>query len=418
MSSYARDNAPTGNSAVANRWVIAVAGFFLQIALGAVYGWSNFLSPVMKHFNVSKPEANLTFTLALVALGITAVFGGYLNSRFGPRTIGTIGGILYGLGVFLAGFAPSLVILYLTYGILGGIGLGLGYIVPLAVLIKWFPDKRGFITGLAVAGFGLGAFVTSPIATALIGSVGLMDTFKYLGIAYLIVVVVASQFLKVAPANYAPAGWTPSSQQKTNRAARDYTLGEALSSPRWYILWLILALNVTAGAALISVASPLAQDFAGVSAGTAALLVSAISVFNGVGRLFWGWLSDAIGRPYTFLAIYVIQIFAFLLLSQISNFALIFLPAALIGLCYGGGFGTMPAFAADFFGPKNAGTIYGAMLTAWSAGAIVGPILISSLAYRDALLILAGIMLVSCILPFVARMLNRTETPPTEGVPS
>src|SRR5712692_887803 len=400
-----------------NRWVIAIAAFCMQLALGAVYAWSVFLKPVIKLYHATKPGANLTFTLALVALGITAGFGGYFNNRFGPRAIATVGGILYGLGVLLAAFAaPNIFILYLTFGIIGGIGVGLGYIVALAMLIKWFPDRRGFITGLAVAGFGTGAAITAPIAAyLLIPPLGVSNTFIYLGIAYLVVVVIAAQFFHTAPEGYAPAGWTPSVRQQATRSLREYTLPEALRLPRWYVLWLILALNVTAGAALISVASPLAQTFTHVAAGVASVIVIVISIFNGAGRLFWGWLSDAIGRPFTFLSMFVIQLITFALLPLVGNFVLLLIPASIIGLCYGGGFGTMPAFAADFFGPKNAGTIYGAMLTAWSAGAIVGPILIASFGttahpdYVTPLYIIAGIMLVSCALPLIARALARRQ---------
>ncbi len=392
-------NSPSPTSTSINRWVIAIAAFCMQLALGAVYAWSVFLTPVIKLYGASKPAANLTFTITLVALGITAGFGGYFNSRFGPRTIATVAGILYGLGVFLAAFvAPNLFLLYLTYGVIGGIGLGLGYIVALAMLIKWFPDRRGFITGLAVAGFGLGAAITGPIAAnALLPAFQLNTTFLIL--------------FRRAPEGYAPAGWTPSVQQQSVRSVREYTLTEALSSPRWYVLWLILALNVTAGAALISVAAPLAHDFTGVTLAVASALVVTISIFNGVGRLFWGWISDTIGRPFTFLSLFIIQIIAFALTPLIGpgQFALLFIPASIIGFCYGGGFGTMPAFAADFFGPKNAGTIYGVMLTAWSAGAIVGPILIASVDFRTALYIIAVIMAVSTILPIIARTLGRRQ---------
>jgi len=406
-------NSPSPTSTSINRWVIAIAAFCMQLALGAVYAWSVFLTPVIKLYGASKPAANLTFTITLVALGITAGFGGYFNSRFGPRTIATVAGILYGLGVFLAAFvAPNLFLLYLTYGVIGGIGLGLGYIVALAMLIKWFPDRRGFITGLAVAGFGLGAAITGPIAAnVLLPAFQLNTTFLILGIVYMVVVVVAAQFFRRAPEGYAPAGWTPSVQQQSVRSVREYTLTEALSSPRWYVLWLILALNVTAGAALISVAAPLAHDFTGVTLAVASALVVTISIFNGVGRLFWGWISDTIGRPFTFLSLFIIQIIAFALTPLIGpgQFAVLFIPASIIGFCYGGGFGTMPAFAADFFGPKNAGTIYGVMLTAWSAGAIVGPILIASVDFRTALYIIAVIMAVSTILPIIARTLGRRQ---------
>lgn len=406
----------TGSS-LPNRWVIATAAFLMQLALGAVYAWSVFLTPVLKEYHLTSQKAvgNFTFSVALLALGVTAGFGGYFNSRYGPRTIATVGGILYGVGVALSAFvAPNIYLLYLTYGVIGGIGLGLGYIVALAMLIKWFPDRRGFITGLAVAGFGAGAALTGPIAANFMlptTALGLNNTFLVLGIAYLVIVVVAAQFFRTAPEGYAPAGWTPTPKLQEVRATHEYTLQESLTSPRWYVLWLILALNVTAGAALISVASPLATAFTKVGPGLAATLVVTISIFNGAGRLFWGWLSDAIGRPFTFLSLFVIQIFAFALMPFIGNFALLFIPASLIGLCYGGGFGTMPAFAADFFGPKNAGTIYGAMLTAWSAGGIVGPLLIASMDFRTALFIIAGIMVVSCALPLVARSLARQEQP-------
>src|SRR5579883_3356330 len=302
---------PATSSRLPNRWVLAIAAFCMQLALGAVYAWSVFLNPVISEYKVAKAPANFTFSMALLDLGVTAGFGGYLNSRFGPRAIATAAGLIYGLGIILSGFvAPNLILLYLTYGIIGGIGLGLGYIVALAMLIKWFPDRRGFITGLAVAGFGGGAAITGPIAANfMLKPLGLNNTFVVLGIVYLVIVVGAAQFFRRAPDGYAPPGWTPRTRALDIRSVREYTLKEAITSPRWYVLWLILALNVTAGAALISVASPLAQKFTLVSAGVASTLVVTISIFNGAGRLFWGWVSDFIGRPYTFLALFVIQIF-------------------------------------------------------------------------------------------------------------
>lgn len=414
-----------GTSTLPNRWLIALAAFVLQLALGSVYAWSVFSKPIAGLFDgvaAAKVTAaqlapiSLTFSITLLALGITAAFGGYFQLRYGPRVVATAGGIFYGVGIILAGVTLPLhnvYVLYLTYGVIGGIGIGLAYIVPLAMLLRWFPDRRGFITGLAVAGFGLGALLIAQTVPPLLSptSLGVASTFLYLGIIYLIVVVGAAQFFRRASENYAPAGWTPSVVEQAVRTDRDYSLGEALREPRWYVLWLILALNVTAGAALIAVASPLAQKFTVVDAATAALFVSTISVFNGLGRLFWAWLSDIIGRPFTFLLLFVVQILAFFFLAQIGagSFALLLIPGALIGLCYGGGFGTMPAFAADFFGAKNSGMIYGAMLTAWSAGGIIGPILISSMDYHTALYVIVVIMIISCALPLLARFLAKRQ---------
>lgn len=383
-----------------SRNTIAAAGFCMQLALGAVYAWSVFLNPLREHFAASKVEVSLTFTITLAVLGVTAGFGGSLQRRIGPRATASLAGLLYGTGVLLSGLAPNLTTLYVAHGVLGGIGLGLGYIVPLAVLIGWFPDRRGFITGLAVTGFGLGALVTGPMATVLIKACGVQHTLTILGAAYLVIVTIAAQFLRSAPENYAPPGWV-SPVRQTLTSGADATLSEALRMPNWYLLWLMLALNVTAGAALISVAAPLTQELVGVDPTLAAATVCLISLFNGFGRLFWGTLSDRIGRPSTFLALFVLQGAAFMLLPGSSQFAAFLVPVAIIALCYGGGFGTMPAFATDVFGAKNAGTIYGAMLTAWSAGAIAGPLLIASVPYRSALTLIAGMLVSAASLPLL-----------------
>src|SRR4051812_5370072 len=212
-----------------NRWGIAVAGVFLQIALGAVYAWSVFRVPLAKQFGWSISEVTLTFTISIFVLGIAAFFGGLWLNRSGPLVVAVTGGGLYGLGVFLASFsANKLWWLYISYGVIGGAGLGLAYIVPVAVLVKWFPDRRGLITGIAVGGFGAGALITAPLATHLIQSVGVLHTFAYLGIAYLVVTVVASLFMQNPPEGWSPPGWTPTRSQVSQRAAHDYTLGEAL----------------------------------------------------------------------------------------------------------------------------------------------------------------------------------------------
>ena len=394
-----RGDAHSGRS-TSQRIRVAAAGFCMQLALGAVYGWSVFLNPLLEQFGASRPETNLTFTITLAVLGVTAGLGGGLLRRIGPQATATIAGVLYGCGVILSGFAPNLGTLYVFYGVLGGIGLGLGYIVPLAVLIEWYPDRRGFITGLAVTGFGLGAFITSPLATELIKAHGVQSTLTILGATYLLIVVVAAQFLQFAPTNYSPRGWSPVVRQALTSTPQ-FTLREALRTPHWYLLWSMLALNVTAGAALISVAAPLAQELTQVGPALGAVAVCVISLFNGLGRLFWGALSDRLGRPHTFLALFLLQIAAFAALPAVDHFGMLLIPAAVIALCYGGGFGTMPAFATDVFGGRNSGTIYGAMLTAWSAGAIAGPLLIAALPYGTGLALIAGMLSLAAVLPML-----------------
>jgi len=302
----------------------------------------------------------------------------------------------------------NLALLYLTYSVLGGIGLGLGYIVPVATLIKWFPDRRGMITGLAVAGFGAGALITAPIAERLISSVGVSQTFTILGLVYLIVVTGTALLMKNPPEDYRPAGWTPPADQPGKRAAADYTLSEAMRTWQWYGLWAVLFLNTLAGISIISQASPMAQELTQVNAAVAAGLVGIISIANGAGRFLWAWLSDFIGRNRVFQVMFLAQTVIFFLLARVHSFGGLAVLAFIVLLCYGGGFGTMPAFAADFFGARNVGSIYGLMLTAWGFAGVIGPTLIAHVRqstghYSEALNIIAGIMLVSAVLPFVIR---------------
>ncbi len=398
---------------VMNRWVIATAGVVMQVALGAVYAWSVFRVPLSDAYGTGVSAVNTTFSIALLTLGFAAFFGGLWMNKSGPRIVALSAGVLYGAGIFLASFAqPSLWILYLTYGLMAGIGIGLGYIVPVATLIKWFPDKRGFITGIAVAGFGAGALLTAPIAKQLVNSaVGLFPTFAILGVLYLIMVVGAGFFMKNPPEGWAPEGWEPEEEEEegSDRSGVDYDLGGALKTWQWYVLWGILFLNVTAGIAIITEAAPMAQEIAGVSTFVAAGLVSIISIGNGVGRFVWAWFSDAIGRKWVFLTMFLLQAVLFLLIPLIgSSYFLLAALTFIIVSCYGGGFGTMPAFSGDYFGSANVGKIYGLMLTAWGFGGVLGPYLISIMydvtrSYQGALYILAGLMLVSSILPFIVR---------------
>ena len=398
-----------------NRWGIAVAGVLLQIALGAVYAWSVFRVPLAKQFGWSISEVTLTFTISIFVLGVAAFFGGLWLNRKGPRIVALTGGFLYGAGVFLASFSDhKLWWLYLTYGVIGGIGVGFSYIVPVAVLVKWFPDRRGLITGIAVGGFGAGALITAPVATRLIQSVGVLSTFAYLGVAYLLVTVVSGYFMRNPPEGWKPEGWAPTGTQATQRSSRDYTLGDALRTWQWWALWLLLFLNTSAGISIISQESPLFQELGRVSAVAAASMVGVASIGNALGRVFWAWASDSITRRATFAIMFLAQVVLFWALPSINSPSRLTIIAFVVLMCYGGGFGTMPAFVADYFGSKNVGPIYGLMLTAWGFASAFGPLLIAYMrqasgTYNGALHVIAGVMAVSVVLPLIVSPPRRID---------
>jgi len=393
----------------ANRWVIAIAGVFLQIALGAVYAWSVFRIPLSKQFGWSISQVTFTFTISIFVLGFAAFFGGLWMNRKGPRIVALTGATLYGLGVFLASFsANKLWWLYLSYGVIGGIGLGLGYIVPVATLVKWFPDRRGLITGIAVGGFGAGALITAPVASRLIQVVGVLPTFAYLGVGYFIIAIIAALFMQNPPEGWQPEGWTPTEKEVSQRAGHDFVLSEALKTWQWWVLWLILFLNTCAGIAVISQEAPIFQELTGVTAVIAGGMVGVASLGNGVGRVLWAWLSDLITRRATFAVMFIFQVGLFWFLPSITMPSVMTTITFIILMCYGGGFGTMPAFTADYFGPKNVGPIYGLMLTAWSFASVFGPLYIARMRettgnYAGALHVIAIVMLVSIVLPIIVR---------------
>src|SRR3984885_15445105 len=392
-----------------NRWVIAAAGVFLQIALGAVYAWSVFRIPLARQFGWSIPEVTLTFTICIFVLGVAAFFGGLWLNRRGPRIVALTGGVLYGIGVFLASFSDhGLWWLYLSYGVIGGIGLGFSYIVPVAVLVKWFPDKRGLITGIAVGGFGAGALVTAPAATRLIQSVGVLQTFAYLGVAYLIVTMATGFFMRNPPTGWQPEGWKPSASLAAQRATRDYVLGSALKTWQWWALWLLLFLNTSAGISLISQEAPIFRELAKVSAIVAAGMVGIASIGNALGRVFWAWAFDTLGRRVTFAVMFILEIVLFWFLPSLHSAGAVTTVGFIILMCYGGGFGTMPAFAADYFGSANVGSIYGLMLTAWGFASAFGPLLVAHMRqangnYNSGFHALALIVLVATVIPLAVR---------------
>jgi OFA family oxalate/formate antiporter-like MFS transporter len=392
-----------------NRWWIAVAGILMQVALGAVYAWSVFRAPLAKQFHWSIEQITLTFTIAIMVVGFASFFGGLWSKKVGPRVVAMTGGVLYGGGLFLASFSNiGLWWLYLSYGVIGGIGLGFAYIVPIYVLVKWFPDRRGLMTGIAVGGFGFGALITAPLATHLIQTVGVLQTFAYLGVAFMVITVVTGYFMQNPPDGWLPEGWTPPQTTSKSGVAKSYTLGQALKTWQWWALWLLLFLNTSAGISIISQEAPMFREFASISAIVAASMVGIVAIGNALGRVFWAWVSDLVGRRSTFVIMFLLQIGLFWFLPSLHVVSVVTVVCFIILMCYGGGFGTMPAFAADYFGPANVGSIYGLILTAWGFASAFGPLLIAHMrtatgTYTSGLHVLAGIMAVSTVLPLLVR---------------
>jgi OFA family oxalate/formate antiporter-like MFS transporter len=401
-----------------NRWGIAVAAVIMQVCLGAVYGWSVFVKPLIGAEHWKLTDVSLNFTLAIVFLGFGTVIGGLWQDRVGPRKVATVAGILYGVGYLVAGFAASrhsLYGLYLGYGVITGVGMGMGYICPVATLVKWFPDRRGLMTGVAVCGYGFGALIMSPFAAWDIIHHGIPATFSTLGIVYLIIVVLAAQYYANPPQGWRPAGWEPRTAVAKAASTYNFTVSEAMGTWQFYLLFLLLFLNVSAGIMIISQASPLAQQLVGMSVLQAAGMVGVISICNGLGRVFWAWVSDSLGRARVYFLLYLIQVAIFFALPHIRDLKLFTAAFALIGLCYGGGFGTMPSFTADFFGAKSMGGIYGWILLAWGMAAIPSPIMIARVrqntgSYGAAITVIAIVMLVSLVLPLIARRPSKEPT--------
>lgn len=403
---------PPPASVSRGRWLIAGAALLLQFSIGAVYAWSVFASALSRPeaMGLSQAQAALPFTVTIGMIFIGSFLGGLVQDRTGPRAVAVAGGIIYGCGNLLASLAQTagdLWLLVLGYGVIAGFGLGFAYIVPIAMLQKWFPDKRGLITGLAVAGFGFGAVVTAPLAQQLIALDPARPAWAFvpLGLAYLLLSVGGALFFRNPPAGWVVPGWDASAGP---RQARAFTPPQALRTPQWYLLTAILTLNVTVGIALIAGVNGSAQDMAGYSAGASATLVGILALFNGGGRIFWAWVSDRTGRMVAFALMLGLQGACLLVLAHTSHPALFFILAAVVYLCYGGAFGTLPATAGDFFGMDHAGAIYGLMLVGWSLGGLAGPPLIAALIgagknYALGYTVMGGIAILALVLPALTR---------------
>ncbi len=374
-----------------SRWRIPLGAVLVHLCIGSVYAWSTFNRPIQALF----PDAPwwfsppyTTFTTALALLGLSAAFGGPWVERRGPRVAATAAACFFGSGLLIGAAGLALrqsMLVFFGLGIVGGIGCGLGYISPVSTLVKWFPDRRGMATGMAIMGFGGGAFVAGYLNVFFMDRLGVAGTIGLLGVVYFGVMLAGSRLMVSPPPGWTPPGWTPPVRVHRLISTRSVTRNEALRTPQFYLLWTILFINVTAGIGILAQASPMMQDMFGRTPLEAGAIVSIISLFNAGGRFAWASASDLIGRRNTYTIFFVAQLALFLLIPGLAargNWWLFQVSLFAVFTMYGGGFATIPAFLADIFGPMNVGAIHGAVLTAWSAAAIVGPLVITELANR------------------------------------
>ncbi len=371
---------------IEKKWFIAIMGTITHLCLGTVYAWSFFQTPITEISGWSNAEVAWAFSLSIFMLGIMAAWGGNKIEKYGPRKLAVMGGILYALGYIGSSYAlssQSLWLLYVSFGLIGGSGLGLAYVVPVATVSRWFTEKQGLATGMVVMGFGLGALLMSKLLAPLflgLSNYDLSKTFLYIGLTLIVLLPLSAFFLKLPPSEK-KVGYSNS-----NLDSSPYKF---IFSRSFTILWLVFMINIVAGMIFISFQSPLLQDILKLRMPSStnfadpvliatlsvsgATLIAISSVFNGLGRFFWGGVSDKIGRMTTFRILLFLQAIIFIGLIFTSHPVLFVIFVCIILLCYGGGFGIMPSLINDAYGKKLMPAIYGAILTAWGVGGIIGP---------------------------------------------
>lgn len=378
------------------RWKVAVVSVVIQICLGSIYAWSVFLEPLMREFGWSKIETSLTFTFVLVAYALAMNFGGRWQDKIGPRQVATRGGVLLALGYVLASHVNSLWGLYITYGILSGIGVGIGYSCPISVCLKWFPDKKGFITGLAVAGFGSGALIFAPVAAKIIAIWGWRQAFLVLGVVFFFATIIGARFLKNPP-----SGWRPQGFREINRKQGpvDLTWHKTIKTYQFWLLWLMFCFSASSGLMVIGHLSALLGE-RGLSVATAALAVGILSASNGISRIGWGMLSDRIGSPKSLKLILTVLSLVMFIFPYMSSKVGLLLLSGVVGLGFGGILALFPTLSAEYFGLKNVGANYGLLFTAYGLAGVVGPglaakIYVATGGYNLAFVILGALCLVA-----------------------
>lgn len=351
-----------------HRWTILIASMIINMCIGSAYAWSVFQNPLISMFGWSTSDTSLAFTLSLSLVPVAMIGAGRIQDRFGPQMVTMAGGIVFGLGLVLTSQITSLTGLYLSYGLLGGFGIGMIYTCMVGNTIKWFPDKKGLAGGLIAMGFGLGAIVFAPVGVMLIREFDVLVTFAIFGVVFSLIIIVASFFIK-APKNVNLSQSTVVDQSMTSH--------QMMKTPRFYLLWILYTIGCIGGLMIIGHASPIVQHKVGLSSQEAAFIVSFLGLSNSLGRVFWGSVSDRFGRMVTLTTTYLVAAVCLLALSMFTSLPIVVVAIGGIALCFGGYLGIMPSICAENFGSKHIGINYGLLFTAYGFAAFVGPRLAS-----------------------------------------
>lgn len=394
-----------------NKWLIVLSAIGIHICIGSVYAWSVLTKPIMQAMGFTLQETTWTFSIAILFLGLSAGFLGSYVEKHGPRRSGLVSTIFFGIGMLGTAFAlsqHSLLLMYLFYGVIGGIGLGTGYITPVSTLVKWFPNNRGLATGLAIMGFGFASLIAGPVMQLLIAKYGLINNFIILGCVYMVIMTASSLYLE-PPKVPAVAEVKAKLASLPENNQTQYTVNEAMKTWHFYALWWIFFTNITCGIGLLAVASPMAQEVIQMTPLAAASMVGIIGLLNGLGRIVWSTISDYIGRRNTYIMFFLLEIVAFYMLASVTDSFLFQALIFLIITCYGGGFSCMPAYLSDLFGTKQLSAIHGRILTAWGLAGIAGPLLLSWIkettnSYSITLYFFSGCFVISLLIAVILKL--------------
>jgi OFA family oxalate/formate antiporter-like MFS transporter len=396
------------------RWVIFLASCLINLCVGSIYAWSVFATPMAEYLGVK--SLAIVFTVANAVGPFTMIPGGSINDRVGPKWIIFIGGLMFGAGMIVCGYAVNTAMMIIGFGLLTGLGLGFVYGCTIGNSVKFFPDHRGLIGGLATASYGLSSVIIPPIASSMIDKMGVTTTFKVLGLIFLVVVCVCAFFIKPCPKGYAPKGWTPPVVRESARIVNeDKTWRGMLSTPVFYVMIIMLTCGAFCGLMLTSQASGMAQNMVNMTPAAAAIVVSVLALFNAAGRICAGFISDKLGRLNTLTVVFVVAVLGLLCLYfSGSSVALFYIGVCIIGVCFGSFMGVFPGFTADRFGAKHNTVNYGIMFIGFAVSGILGPMITSAVygskgTYLPAFLIAGIFAIAGFILTFVYRAIEKKK---------